>query len=91
MKITQTNNEHIEENLKFISLKKFSCEVEQFVNKTKSNDYIGIILKLAEKYSIDLEEINKFISKPLLQKLEYQCNEARLLKDSTGFNSIKIA
>jgi len=84
------DDDKVLKKLKFTSLRKFSNEVEEIVSKTKSNDYISVIVKTAEKYSIDLEEINKFISKQLLQKLEAQCVESRLLKGSFGFNTNHI-
>ena len=77
------SNEITEElNKKFMSKDKFAEEIEALVLQTKMN-YIEAIVQYCEDNSIDIEGVNKLISKPLKEKIKYEATELNFLKKTT--------
>ena len=75
------NQKDIDEalNSKFISKDKFAEDIESIVLKTKLN-YIDAIVQYCEKHEIELDTINKLVSKPLKEKLRAEATELNFLK-----------
>ena len=69
-------------NKKFISKDKFASEIEALVLTTKMN-YIDAIVQYCENNSIDLDTVNKLVSKPLKEKIKYDAQELNYLKKTT--------
>ena len=69
-------------NKKFLSKDKFAKDIEQFVLQTKMN-YIDAIVEYCDRNNIDIENINKLISKPLKEKIRYDATELNFLKKTT--------
>ena len=69
-------------NEKFISKEKFAEEVEALVLRTKMN-YIDAIVEYCTKNEIELETVNKLISKPLKEKIKYDAVELNYLKKTS--------
>ena len=69
-------------NQKFISKEKFAEEVEALVLRTKMN-YIDAIVEYCTKNEIELETVNKLISKPLKEKIKYDAVELNYLKKTS--------
>lgn len=69
------NNEQSEIEKAFLSKQKFSMMIEESVIKDRVS-YMDAIIGLCEKHFIDIEDIKKFISTPIKDKLEA---EARAL------------
>ena len=61
-------DEVFEEN--FMTAAKFSLEIENIVKDSNLN-YIEAVLQFCEDKSIELDGVNKLISKPLKEKLKY--------------------
>ena len=55
----------------FLTKKKFSKMVEQSVSSLKLS-YIDAVVHLCEKNKMELEDIGKFISPQIKQKIEYE-------------------
>jgi len=66
-------------NDKFISRDKFVEDIEKLVLETKQS-YIDAIVSYCEDNNIDIESVNKLISKPLKEKLRYEATELNYLK-----------
>ena len=73
---SETNEEL---NKKFLSKDKFSEDIEQLVLSTKMN-YIDAIVMYCETNSIEIETVNKLVSKPLKDKIKYDAQELNYLK-----------
>ena len=73
---TETNEEL---NKKFLSKDKFSEDIEHLVLSSKMN-YIDAIVEYCDQNSIEIETVNKLISKPLKDKLKYDAQELNYLK-----------
>jgi len=69
-------------NEKFISRSKFSSDIEDFV-KVHHLTYIDAIVEYCEKNNIDIDTVNKLISKPLKEKLRYEATELNYLKKTS--------
>lgn len=69
-------------NEKFISRSKFSSDIEDFV-KVHNLTYIDAIIEYCEKNNIDIDNVNKLISKPLKEKLRYEATELNYLKKTS--------
>ena len=69
-------------NEKFISKEKFAEEVEALVLRTKMN-YIDAIVEYCTENEIELETVNKLISKPLKEKIKYDAVELNYLKKTS--------
>jgi len=66
-------------NDKFISRDKFVEDIEKLVLETNQS-YIDAIVSYCEDNNIDIESVNKLISKPLKEKLRYEATELNYLK-----------
>ena len=69
-------------NKKFVSKEKFAEDIEQLVKKTNMN-YIDAIVQYCEDYEIEIETVNKLISKPLKEKNKYIATELNYLKPTS--------
>ena len=81
---TEMATEKITEELnkKFISKEKFAQEIEAIVLRTQMN-YIDAIVEFCEQNSIELDTVNKLVSKPLKEKIKYDAMELNFLKKTT--------
>jgi hypothetical protein len=77
-----TNEINEELNKKFLSKDKFAEEIESLVLQTKMN-YIDAIVQYCDDNSIELDTVNKLVSKPLKEKLRYEATELNFLKKTT--------
>tara|TARA_B100000287_G_scaffold344235_1_gene331374 strand:- start:2589 stop:2849 length:261 start_codon:yes stop_codon:yes gene_type:complete len=76
-------NDVLEEN--FMTAAKFSLEIENIVKDSELN-YIEAIVMFCEEKSIEIENVNKLISKPLKEKLKYEAQKLNFIKKgSRGF------
>ena len=69
-------------NDKFVSKEKFAEDIESLVSKTRMN-YIDAIVEYCEQNSIEIETVNKLVSKPLKEKLKYEATELNYLKKTS--------
>ena len=67
---------------KFISKEKFAEEIEALVLRTKMN-YIDAIVEYCTENEIELETVNKLVSKPLKEKIKYDAIELNYLKKTS--------
>ena len=70
-------DEVFEEN--FMTAAKFSVEIEKIVKDSDLN-YIEAIVQFCEDKSIELDGVNKLISKPLKEKLKYDAQRLNYMK-----------
>ena len=76
-------NDVLDEN--FMTAAKFSLEIENIVKDSELN-YIEAIVMFCEEKSIEIENVNKLISKPLKEKLKYEAQKLNFIKKgSRGF------
>ena len=81
--IEMAKNEVNEElNKKFLSKDKFAEDIEALVLKTKMN-YIDAIVEYCEANNIELDTVNKLVSKPLKEKIKCDAIELNFLKRTT--------
>jgi len=66
-------------NKKFVSREKFTGDIEALVLKTKMS-YIDAIVEYCGDNNIEVETVNKLISKPLKEKLRHEATELNYLK-----------
>ena len=69
-------------NDKFVSKEKFAEDIECLVSKTSMN-YIDAIVEYCEQNNIEIETVNKLVSKPLKEKLKYEATELNYLKKTS--------
>ena len=69
-------------NEKFVSKDKFAEEIEALVLKTKMN-YIDAIVEYCDDNGIDIESVNKLISKPLKEKIKCNAQDLNYLKKTS--------
>tara|TARA_A100001234_G_scaffold211569_1_gene212297 strand:- start:356 stop:613 length:258 start_codon:yes stop_codon:yes gene_type:complete len=75
-----------EEN--FMTAAKFSLEIEEIVKDSKLN-YIEAVVQFCEDKNIELDSVNKLISKPLKEKLKYDAQRLNFMKKtSRGYLSL---
>ena len=58
---------------------RFSKEVEMHVQKN-GGDYMDAILELCEKHEIEPEVSGKYLSKPIIEKLQIEASDRNLIK-----------
>lgn len=63
---------------RFLNKARFAKEVEERVKEDKIG-YMEAILSLCEEYQIDVEKSKKYLSEPLLQKLEKEARDLNYL------------
>jgi hypothetical protein len=66
-------------NDKFISKDKFVEDIEKLVLQTKQS-YIDAIVSYCEDNNIDIDRVNKLVTKPLKEKIRYEATELNYLK-----------
>ncbi len=78
---TMPNQKAIDEalNSKFISKDKFAEDIEKIVLRTQLN-YIDAIVQYCEQNDIELDTVNKLVSKPLKEKLRAEATELNFLR-----------
>ena len=78
---TMPNQKAIDEalNKKFISKDKFAEDIESLVLNEKFT-YIDAIVQYCENNEIDLETVNKLVSRPLKEKIRAEATELNFLK-----------
>ncbi len=69
-------------NEKFVSKEKFAQDIENLVLSTKMN-YIDAIVQYCEDNDIEIESVNKLISKPLKEKLRFVATELNYMKKTS--------
>ena len=65
---------------KFFCPSRFAQEIESLVQVNNDMNYIDAVIYFCEKNSIDVESVNKLISKPLKEKIRYEAQELNFLK-----------
>lgn len=79
MASTEVNEEL---NKKFVSKDKFAEDIEALVLNTSMN-YIDAIVEYCEENNIELDTVNKLVSKPLKEKIKAIATELNFLKKTT--------
>lgn len=75
-----------EEN--FMTSAKFSLEIERIVKESNLN-YIEAVVQFCEDKNIEIETVNKLVSKPLKEKLKYDAQRLNFMKKtSRGYLSL---
>ena len=69
-------------NDKFISKEKFAEDIEAIV-LNKNMNYIYAIVLYCEENNIEIESVNKLISKPLKDKIKFVATELNYLKKTS--------
>lgn len=69
-------------NEKFISRDKFTEDIEKIVLDTKQ-PYIDAIVQYCEDNTIDIDTVNKLISKPLKEKIRVEAMDLNYLKKTS--------
>ena len=69
-------------NEKFISRDKFTEDIERIVLETRQ-PYIDAIVQYCEDNTIDIETVNKLISKPLKEKIRCEAMDLNYLKKTS--------
>jgi len=67
---------------KFMTVAKFSTEVETLVNGD-SMSYIDAIIHYCDINDIELETVPKLISKPLKEKLKHEAQQLNFIKKTS--------
>jgi hypothetical protein len=67
---------------KFMTVTKFSSEVETLVN-SDSMGYIDAIIHYCDINDIELETVPKLISKPLKEKLKHEAQQLNFIKKTS--------
>lgn len=69
---------------KFMTQARFSDEVERVVkNSNGLTNYIDAVLSVCDNYEIEIDTVNKLISKPLKDKLKYDAQQLNFIKRTT--------
>jgi len=68
---------------KFLCQDKFSNDIETLVKDNASMNYIEAICHYCEQNGIEIESVNKLISKPLKEKLKMNASNLNYLKRTT--------
>ena len=81
MKSKSEVKEMIKKN--FLCSEKFAMEIEKLVKENESMNYIEAICHYCEENSIEIDNVNKLISKPLKEKLKCNATELNYLKKTS--------
>ena len=81
MKSKSEVKEMIKKN--FLCSEKFAMEIEKLVKENESMNYIEAICHYCDENSIEIENINKLISKPLKEKLRHNAQELNFMKKTS--------
>ena len=69
-------------NQKFLSKDKFAEDIESLVLETKMS-YIDAIVQYCEDNNIEVDTVNKLVSKPLKEKIRWEATELNYLKKTS--------
>ena len=69
-------------NEKFISKDKFAADIEALV-QARQCSYIDAIVEYCELNEIELDTVNKLVSRPLKEKIRYEATELNFLKKTS--------
>ena len=69
-------------NQKFLSKDKFAEDIESLVLETKMS-YIDAIVQYCEDNNIEVDSVNKLVSKPLKEKIRWEATELNYLKKTS--------
>ena len=62
---------------------KFSQEVEKIAHHNPEMNYIDSVIHYCEMNEIELDSLNKLISKPLKEKLRHEAQELNFMKKTS--------
>lgn len=62
---------------------KFSQEVEKIAHHNPEMNYIDSVIHYCEENEIELDSVNKLISKPLKEKLRHEAQELNFMKKTS--------
>ena len=62
---------------------KFSQEVEKIAHHNPEMNYIDSVIHYCELNEIELDSVNKLISKPLKEKLRHEAQELNFMKKTS--------
>ena len=65
---------------KFMTATKFAGEIEKLVSDNADMNYIDAIIHFCEQNSIEVDSINKLVSKPLKEKLKFDAQRLNFMK-----------
>ena len=68
---------------RFMTSAKFSQEVEKIALHNPDMNYIDSVIHYCELNEIELDSVNKLISKPLKEKLRHNAQELNLMKKTS--------
>jgi len=68
---------------RFMTSAKFSQEVEKIALHNPDMNYIDSVIHYCELNEIELDNINKLISKPLKEKLRHNAQELNFMKKTS--------
>ncbi len=68
---------------KFMTQEKFSKDIEQLVQNETDFNYIEAVCHYCDENDIEIEKVNKLISKPLKEKLKCEALTLNYLKKTT--------
>ncbi len=68
---------------KFMTAARFSQEVEKIALHNPDMNYIDSVIHYCEVNEIEVDTINKLISKPLKEKLKYDAQRLNYMKKSS--------
>ena len=69
-------------NQKFLSKDKFAEDIESLVLETKMS-YIDAIVQYCQDNNIEVDSVNKLVSKPLKEKIRWEATELNYLKKTS--------
>ena len=65
---------------KFMTATEFAGEIEKLVADNNDMNYIDAIVHFCEVNSIELDTVNKLVSKPLKEKLKFDAQRLNFMK-----------
>ena len=68
---------------RFMTSAKFSQEVEKIAFDNPEMNYIDSVIHYCELNEIELDSVNKLISKPLKEKLRYEAQQLNFMKKTS--------
>jgi hypothetical protein len=69
---------------KFMTQSRFSGEVERVVKDSNGlTNYIDAVISVCDNYEIEIDTVNKLISKPLKDKIKYDAQKLNFIKRTT--------
>jgi hypothetical protein len=68
---------------KFMTAARFSQDVEKLVLNNSDMNYIDAVVHYCDINEIEIESVNKLISKPLKEKLKYDAQRLNYMKKTS--------